>query len=435
MKKILKAITVSALVLASHAVAQTSWSKYSANPVMTKTNWFYETYAIGQPTCLWERDTFKMWYAAGGLPYLTSRFLYAYSDSGVNWTKYGGPAPVLLPGEEGSWDVWIDTPEIVRVPGGYHLFYFGDTLHGGSNRRPSPEAAIGLASSLDGINWEKNPANPVFRHDSTIAWERHWIESPAVLYDSAAGLYRMWYSGVDTTTWHIQIGLATSPNCVNWFREASNPVVANGPFGSCDDMWASVPAVIKRDTLYEMWYSALSTSGGFGDIGVCYATSPDGVAWTKYPGNPLFTTTTPPHSMAVDSAGPWAPDVVFNEAGFRMWYETVAGFCLATAPLAGIHGGPPTPLEKQAQTLRIFPNPATNRVSFSLSGGLEGKTRLKVYDLSGRKIVEAELSRGRDKASWDCRLADGRQARPGIYFLVLIKDGEERAVAKLVIAR
>lgn len=423
------------LALSRAASAQTVWSKYPLNPVVAPSDSFYEHYAIGQPSCLWERDTFKMWYSAAGLPFITNRFLYAFSDSGASWIKHGGPSPVLLPGDEGSWDVCIDSPEIVRVPGGYHLFYFGDTLHGGSNRRPSPEAAIGLASSLDGINWEKNPANPVFRRDSTIDWERHWIESPAVLYDSAIGLYRMWYTGVDTTSWHIQIGLATSPNCINWFREATNPVVANGPFGSYDDMWASVPAVIRRDTLFEMWYSALSTVGGFSEIGICYATSPDGVAWTKHPNNPLFTTTTPPHTMAVDSGGPWAPDVVFAGGSFLMWYETVAGLCLATAQLTGVNNGQPTAHSPGLPSLMAFPNPAMDRVVFNSTSVLQENASLKVYDLLGRKVAEVELPKGKDGVSWNCRRADGRRVASGIYFCMLVTSEGATSRARLAISR
>jgi hypothetical protein len=38
------------------------WTKYGANPVFKKSNPFTETYAVGQPSCLFENDTFKMWY-------------------------------------------------------------------------------------------------------------------------------------------------------------------------------------------------------------------------------------------------------------------------------------------------------------------------------------------------------------------------------------
>jgi len=307
------------------------WTKYAANPVMHKTNAITELYAIGQPTCIVENDTIKMWFVAGGLPYITSRLLYATSTDGIAWTKYNNAAAVMPSGAAGEWDHTIDTPEIVRDSAGYKLFYFGDTLPGGTNQNPSPLAGLGVATSDDGIVWTKYAGNPILGRGANGSWEQSWIESPAVIWDSAGGEYLMWYSGVDTTSWRIGVGLATSPDGFVWTKYAGNPVIAPGPTGSYDDMWAAVPAVIRTDDGYAMWYSGFNSSGAFSDMTMNYATSPDGIHWTKFPGNPLFTTHTAPYSQAVDSGGPWAPDVVVFDSTYMMWYETVAGFGLATS--------------------------------------------------------------------------------------------------------
>ena len=113
------------------------WTKCAADPVVKKANLITEFYAIGQPTCLFENDTFKMWYVAGGLPYIASRLLYAWSMDGITWTKYGSGASVMDPGGTGSWDVCIDTPEILHDATGYKLYFLGDTMPGGSNFKPS----------------------------------------------------------------------------------------------------------------------------------------------------------------------------------------------------------------------------------------------------------------------------------------------------------
>ena len=308
-----------------------AWTKYADNPVVKSTNPISEFFAIGQPTCLLENDTIKMWYVAGGLPYLTSRLLYAWSADGISWTKYGNGVAVMPAGDSGAWDIWIDTPEILHDTAGYKLYYFGDTLAGGSDKLPSHRASIGVATSSDGINWTKFPGNPVLTHGSDTEWDRSWIESPAVLWDSSTGTYMMWYSGVDTLTWRICIGLATSPDGFVWTKYAGNPVLQPGPSGSYDDMWVSVPAVIKVEGQYHMWYSGYSSRSGFSNLTMNYATSSDGIHWAKFSGNPLFDTHTSPYSAAVDSAGPWAPDVIFDGSLFKMWYETQAGFCLATS--------------------------------------------------------------------------------------------------------
>jgi predicted GH43/DUF377 family glycosyl hydrolase len=307
------------------------WAKFANNPVVTGTNLITEFYAIGQPTCLKDKDTLKMWYAAGGLPHVTSRILYAWSLDGISWNKHGLGAAVMEPGTGDDWDISIDTPEIVRDSSGYKLYYFGDTLTGGSNKKPSARASFGVATSPDGINWTKYSGNPILTHGGDAEWDRSWIESPAVFWDSSTGNYLMWYSGVDTSTWRIAIGLATSPDGFNWTKHAGNPVLRPGPSGSYDDMWAAVPAVIKTDRGYEMWYSGFSSTTGYTNITINYATSTDGIHWTKFSGNPLFDTHSSPHSMPIDSGGPWAPDVVYDGGEYKMWYETVAGFSLATS--------------------------------------------------------------------------------------------------------
>lgn len=369
------------IVLFSTVFTQTQWTKYAANPVMKKANIITETYAIGQPTCLFEHDTIKMWYVAGGLPYIASRLLYAWSIDGIAWTKYAFGASVMDPGGTGSWDVCMDTPEIVHDAAGYKLYFLGDTMPGGSNLKPSFRASLGVATSPDGIRWTKYSGNPVLTHGSNTAWDRSWIESPAILRDSATGTYLMWYSGVDTSTWKISVGLATSPDGFAWTKYAGNPVLGPGLSGSHDDMWVAVPAVIKKDGRYEMWYSGLSSVTGFTTLTIGYATSADGIHWTKFSGNPLFNTRTTPHSSIVDSGGPWAPDVVWDGKGYKMWYETQAGFCYANSTAGnGIRWG-----EKKLAR----PGPL----------GPVGPAGYHAYDLLGRQR-ELLTGRAQRRAAW-----------------------------------
>jgi hypothetical protein len=66
-----------------------------------------------------------------------------------------------------------------------------------------------------------------------------------------------------------------------------NPVLPMGAEGTWDSMVVSEPRVIYHDGLFHMFFYG-------GDIpeaptGVGYATSPDGMVWTEYEGNPVFT--------------------------------------------------------------------------------------------------------------------------------------------------
>ncbi|MBS4016156.1 MAG: T9SS type A sorting domain-containing protein [Candidatus Latescibacteria bacterium] len=397
--------------------SQTNWTKYANNPVMVKTNFLTEFYAIGQPTVIMENDTFKMWYCAAGIDH-RGRILYAYSVDGINWTKYQSGAIVLNIGSAGEWDSkWLDTPEIVRTPTDYKLYYYGDVV----DTFPPHSAAIGLATSANGINWTKHPNNPIFTKGESLSWEGHWIESPAVLYDE--GIYKMWYTGVPYD-WRIRIGYATSPDGVVWTKYPNNPVLDVGAPGSWDDMWVAVPAVIKRNNRFEMWYSALSeadiATGRYDTIRIGFATSYDGVNWTKYP-EPVLTTLTPPHNPAVDSNGPWAPDVVFDGTNYRMWYETAAGFCYATAPLSVMESA----LQTVLSTVKISPNPFRNLTVINCAG----RFRFKIYDVSGRLL---RTLTGQDRIVWDGKNEHRQKLQSGIYFGVLQSRGYKQTY-KLVI--
>ncbi len=92
------------------AAAQADWQKYPGNPVMAKDTTLagvWEWAGIGQPTCLYEDDTCKVWYAAAGVSALGDSVLrgpfgYAHSPDGVSWTRHGLPSPVLVVGDPGQ---------------------------------------------------------------------------------------------------------------------------------------------------------------------------------------------------------------------------------------------------------------------------------------------------------------------------------------------
>jgi len=250
-------IIIISLFISSSIIAQVNWEKYPSNPVFTKGPAFYDLVGVGQPTTLFENDTIKMWYAAVGGD-MKARVGYAYSIDGINWTKHSDM--VMNTGYSGEWDSeWIDTPEILKVDSGYLLYYYGDSI-GYDTSLADLEAvthsAIGVAFSTDGINWVKEPSNPVFTKGNVGDWDGTWVESPALLRNDTTGELLMWYNGIDTITWKTQIGLATSPDGINWTKHASNPIVQNGSMGTYDDMWLGTPAVIYKTNHYEMWYSS-----------------------------------------------------------------------------------------------------------------------------------------------------------------------------------
>lgn len=437
--------------VASFASGQTAWQKYNHNPVIVKDTTLagiWEWAAIGQPALLRDNDTFKLWYAGAGVSQpgdtiLRGRIFYAWSTDGIHWTKHG--PPVLDVGPAGAWDSrWLDTPAVVRDSSGYKLFYYGDSVY------PQASSALGVATSVDGIAWRTYDRNPVIKKsDSLLDWDGFWIESPAVLYDPVDHLYQMWYSGIGYGPgfpYHlaIRVGLATSGDGFAWTKDTlHNPVFDLAAAGAWDDAWVAVPAVRKIGGLYRMWYCGASTGDWKADstldtIRVGYATSPDGIHWTRDAGNPVLTSFDPP----VDSEGPWAPDVVFDGKDYLMLYEAAAPsnrgnwICMARARADAVFENNPPP---GIPELRVQPNPFRGRVTISTqyAVGNRQESELKIFTSAGRLVKTFYLTDYPSPVTtiiWDGTDADGRPLPAGIYFCEP-RGAHRTAPFKLVLLR
>ncbi len=138
-----------------------------------------------------------------------------------------------------------------------------------------PQASIALTESDDGVHWSEPQ---VALGPADTGWEDD-INRPGVLKHD--GLYRMWYTG--QADGRSAIGHASSRDGRHWERNAKPVLVPDRP-------WEKV-AVMCPDVLwdeetrqYRMWYS-----GGeqYEPDAIGYATSPDGLQWTKRP-EPVF---------------------------------------------------------------------------------------------------------------------------------------------------
>ena len=220
-------------------------------------------------------------------------------------------AAPLAPDSTGSWEgTSISTPLVIKVNSGYKMWYQGRGLSFYNHF-----ADLGLADSTDGITWVKCTANPVLRPGDTGQWDDYYRGQLAVIYD--AGLYKMWYSGARSFgAW--KTGYATSADGINWQIHAGDPVLSAGAPGSWDEGEADVPAVIKDGGLYKMWYHGCDAACATYSIG--YATSSDGIDWTKASGPVLG-----PTAGQWDQGGLLWPRVFKNGATYEMWYHGFDG--------------------------------------------------------------------------------------------------------------
>jgi predicted GH43/DUF377 family glycosyl hydrolase len=172
----------------------------------------------------------------------------------------------------------------------------------------APTLQIGYASSKDGIHWTKHPT-PVLSSGAIGTWDQGGAESPSVIWNGT--YYLMYYIG-SNGTFVSDVGVAFSRDMVNWQKYSGNPVLTRTP-NSFDGYFIKFPAVLFNSNSYEMWYTAQRTAGPNDTVG--YASSTDGLHWTKYNGNPVITTAT--SSKGIYAAVRY-PYVVRNGSAYLM---------------------------------------------------------------------------------------------------------------------
>src|SRR5574341_1780643 len=112
----------------------------------------------------------------------------------------------------------------------------------------------------------------------------------------------------------IQPSIASS----NWQKYPGNPVLNIGQAGSWDSRGAMSSSVLFNGNIYKMWYSGYD--GSSWKIG--YATSNDGINWTKPIPTPLIS---PNYALdgEIDAVNPF---VLFDGNIYKMWYTSARSY-------------------------------------------------------------------------------------------------------------
>ena len=154
---------------------------------------------------------YKLWYVGLGEPansFRTFRIGYAVSSDGVSWTRRLDPVFTLGPPD--AWDeVWTTHVHVVADPGaGYHMFYFGTATKDYQDGVEMQRGSIGHAYSANGINWQRDPANPILspRAGQVDAWS---VGGPTALFEGSQ--IKLWYFGSPTSGLKSSVVLAAAP--------------------------------------------------------------------------------------------------------------------------------------------------------------------------------------------------------------------------------
>ncbi len=439
-KYTLIAIVISSILKDTNPLfAQTNWTKDPNNPVLRRdtvmANLPNDLIAISDCWVIKEGLIYKMWYTCGGLNYptdtlLRSRQCYCESSDGINWTKYSGN-PVLDVSYTGGWDsLGVETVSIIidslaPISEKYKMWYAGQYFN-------SFRYDIGYAYSPDGKNWTKH-TNPVMQVGISTQWDNGFLEGPSVIKDG--NTYKMWYCGYDAvvdgnqTDGHASLGYATSPDGINWTKYSGNPIMTTGT-NTWDSTYVQDPHVIKQGGMYYMWYGGGASYDNYGQQ-VGFATSPDGINWTKSNFNPVLTRG---NTGAWDANTASFPAVINDNGIYKMWYtgkdvEPLTpgsldyfwelGYAIDET-LSGISN-----YDLQNQ-IRIYPNPFSTQTTLKTSNQLNNAT-LTVDNCFGQTVKQIENISGQTVTLSRYNLPSG------LFFVRLTQDSQVIVTKKILI--
>ena len=203
---------------------------------------------------------------------------------------------------------WAKDPDHPVIGGDLGTCFDLSVMHDGQTYRAwfswRPKQSIAYTESTDGVNWS---SSVIALGPTGSGWEDE-VNRPSVVR-TAAG-FAMWYTWQTSTA--SAIGYATSPDGLHWTRSGTLPVLTAS--AAWEKQAVMSPDVRYEQGRYRMWYS-----GGeqYEPDAIGYATSPDGVHWTKDQLNPIFAGSGTGHW---DGAKVTAPDVEPYGAGWAMFY-------------------------------------------------------------------------------------------------------------------
>lgn len=214
--------------------------------------------------------------------------------------------PVLIPtsGHPNHGADNVYAPDIHETDGVQVMFY-GAQGGDGHDR-------IYLAWSREGLDWRKYPSDaapaPILDHGGS-----NHVNDPSVV--RAGATWRMYYTDAPTAE-NDRIWLAEATNLKSFQKTAE--VLGPVP-GTWEADKVGRPSVVLEGSTYKMWYDGAAN----GQRHVGFASSSDGVHFTRHPGNPIFL-----NAGAIDVKKVGDQYVMLREGGDgTYWATSPDGLC------------------------------------------------------------------------------------------------------------
>jgi len=428
----------------------------------------YQNYSLGDGSTLsiGSGHGFDVGFSLNGNPYFAVQNL-----SLTNWSKYNNSIPPVsnnisyggrIPfgeGLEAGDTQGVLYPTVLKDGNTYKMWYAGFN---------SSNYAIYYATSPEGLIWTKyNNSNPL-KSDSIsyngqiplgtgVSGDNYTIDAHTILRDN--GIYKMWYAG-GTDSFIKRIYYATSPDGLIWTKydnsvpvnsdtTSTNGRIPLGTLGSGDNNSVEKPVVLKDGNTYKMWYS------GCRDVysticSVYYATSSDGLSWTKYNNSipPPSNNVSYNGQLPIGSSDVGDNNTIFGSSiikvsdEYKMWYGAISnsGFSniysifYATSPDGLTWNKVNNTLPQSSNTTSFFGQLPRGLIGAGDAGFVYAPLVIKddrTYKMwysgysSGNRIYYATLSNGINSSiypedSWT-QLAVNKQGNEGSLYV----DGQE----------
>jgi len=151
------------------------------------------------------------------------------------------------------------------------------------------------------VDWVPYPGNPLFGGTGQATWDREIRERGFIRREG--GRWRLWYTGYDSTRGEKKsLGYATSPDGVHWTRHGDRPVF--------DGVWTEDVFVVKHRGVFHMF------AEGEGDV-AHRLTSTDGVHWTEEGSLDVRRRSGEP----IEKGAYGTPSVVLRKGTWHLFYE------------------------------------------------------------------------------------------------------------------
>ena len=168
-------------------------------------------------------------------------------------------------------------------------------------RAAGPEPPAAHAFPRELVDWEAYPGNPLFAATGQDTWDHEIRERGFILRED--GLFKLWYTGYDSRKSETKsLGYATSPDGLRFTRDPRNPIFSG--------VWTEDVCVVRHGARYFMF------AEGKDDI-AHQLTSPDGLRFTELGSLDIRTRKGGPLSP-----GPYGTPTVWVEGGtWYLYYE------------------------------------------------------------------------------------------------------------------